>query len=212
MRPVNLKVPSPQTISSSVITDQTNSEPSVSSSLVTNRIQRRSSSTGLSSQATPQAARVRRIGLFRGRNPLRIFSIRGTGSPTRLRQSHVGGVWEFFNNGLFRFTPRGIGTVVRSDFFPVVGRYASNRRRISFRGQRLSQNSFGTGGGVFINGTFTRSRNGRVTARIVQSTFSSSAFVGIGGGISTGSQNTFNFAIRMRRRGRLLRPRRNRRR
>lgn len=184
---------------------------------ITGRYQSRASFAELpnSSPTAPEAvvrsSQVRRIGIFRGRNPLRIRSITGTGSATRLRQSHVGGVWEFFNNGVFRFTPRGIGTIVRSDLFPVVGTYTSNRRRISFQGQRTSRISIGISASVFIDGTFRLSRNNRVIARIVQSTVSSTAFTGIGGGISTGSQNTFNFAIRMNRGGRLLRPRRNRR-
>lgn len=214
MRPLSVDKLSQVTNKPPVVVDQSRLDsPFLSQS--TNRIQSRASSTelsGASAKSSVQASRVRRIGLFRGRNPLQIFSLSGNASPTRLQQSHVGGVWEFFNNGRFRFTPRGIGTVVRSDLFPVTGSYSSNRRQVAFRGQRLTRSSLGTGAGVFINGNITRSRNGRVTARITQSSFSSSAFVGIGGPISGGSQNTFNFAIRMRQRGRLLRSRRNRRR
>jgi hypothetical protein len=214
MRSLNLKEGSQPTVRAVAVTNEKGWDDSWLSNSMTNRLQRRASSSSLSdagSRAIVKASRVRRIGFFRGRNPLRISSISGTASPTRLRQSHIGGVWEFFNNRLFRFTPRGIGTVVRSDLFPVVGTYSSNRQQITFRGQRFSRTSFGTGAGVFLDGTFNLSRNGRVTARIVQSTFSSSAFVGIGGAISSGTQNTFRFSIRMSRRGRLLRPRRNRR-
>lgn len=161
----------------------------------------------LAGQSSRSSARnIRLVGAFRARNPLRIRSIRGSGSATRLRQSQVGGLWEFFSNRLFRFTPRGIGTVVRSDLFPVVGRYRLSRGSITVSGQR--QSSFGLGGGatVFVDGVFTRGRNGQIAARIVQSTTSSSAFVGIGGPISGGSSNTYDFTIRMARIvGRLLR-------
>lgn len=154
----------------------------------------------LSPQSTRPATRnVRLVGAFRGSAPLRILSIQGVGSATRLRQSQIGGIWEFFSNRLFRFTPRGIGTIVRDDLFPVVGTYRLSRNSIRISGQRSSSIGLGGGAAVFIDGIFARAQNGQVFARIIQSTTASSAFVGIGGPISGGSRNTYDFTIRMAR-------------
>lgn len=125
----------------------------------------RQSSLGTTSINTQS---VRRLFALQGFNPTAV-KIAGNGTPvtTTIRQMHQRGTWEFFSNNRFRFTPTGVGTIARSDLFPIVGSYQANSRAISFSGSRSSstsnsRNSASIQGSIFVQGNrFRASLNQR---------------------------------------------------
>jgi hypothetical protein len=106
------------------------------------RFQNRSSSkqddSALSTRRTAQNAL---IAIFSGRSP-RVTAITGNGtrSTQTVQAMHDGGRWDFFRNGQFRFTPRGLGTIARTDLFPIVGRFNVRGNTLNFAGSRSSAN------------------------------------------------------------------------
>lgn len=129
-----------------------------------------SSAAPLQNQASLSSQRrVSRQFVFRGHSP-RVLSISGNGtrSTQTVQQMHQGGAWEFFSNGAFRFTPAGLGTIARTDLFPIVGTYQQTRNGISFAGSRsssmlTSRNFASLQGNFFI-------RNGALQANVAQRT------------------------------------------
>ncbi|PSB11224.1 hypothetical protein C7B61_11920 [filamentous cyanobacterium CCP1] len=105
------------------------------------RFQNRSSNqnASLSSRRTAQNTL---LAIFSGRSP-RVTGVGGNSgarSAQRVQAMHNGGRWDFFRNGQFRFTPRGLGTLARTDLFPIVGRFNVRGNILNFSGTRSSGN------------------------------------------------------------------------
>lgn len=115
------------------------------------------------------------------------------------RQMNVGGVWAFFNNGQFAYVPRGVGSLVSSSLYPIVGRYRVRRNTITFDGSRSYSYRFSGYTSVQIQGRFTRSRNGRVVARYVSETASVLAAVVNGSRFGSNSYKYIDSSVAMRR-------------
>lgn len=140
----------------------------------TARLQNRSGTSANS--ITLSAARINRLFVFQGRSPsvLRVTG-NGTRNTTGVQQMHNGGAWEFFSNGAFRFTPAGLGTVARTDLFPIVGRYQQSNGGLSFSGSRSSSTTTSRNF-ASVWGSFYRSGSG-FRARVAQQTVSINAVV-----------------------------------
>lgn len=141
------------------------------------RVQNRSSAAQSNRSAVSSRNGVGRLLLLQGRNPVvRSISGNGTQATQGVLQMHNGGSWEFFSGGQFRFTPAGLGTVARTDLYPIVGNYRSTSTGgISFFGSRssanlTSRNTAAVSGSIEV-------RNGAIVARVAQRTVLTNAAV-----------------------------------
>jgi hypothetical protein len=159
------------------------------------RFQHRSSANRFGLTPTPNAVWNNITAVFRGRNP-RVTAVggnRGIQSAAQVRSMHQPGTWEFSSNGQFRFTPRGLGIIARTDLFPIVGRYSRQGNIIRFSGARSSANlvSINTSS---IRGWFSLGTGG---ARVIQQT-SRTAVSGFGAGtFGAGSNSIVSMNLRM---------------
>jgi hypothetical protein len=133
----------------------------------TQPVQRSSHWHNRASSITRQATTL--LAAFRSARPI-VTGIRsnGTRSTQDVQAMHRGGIWEFFSNGQFRFTPSGLGTVTRTDLYPIVGNFSQPGGSVDFSGSRgssdlTSRNFAAISGNLFGN-------NGEVKANIVQRT------------------------------------------
>lgn len=161
----------------------------------TARLQNRSSVTSENSM-TSKAASITRLAVFQGRSPS-VLQVTGNGTrnTTGIQQMHNGSAWEFFSNGAFRFTPAGLGTIARTDLFPIVGRYQQTNNGLSFSGSRSSSMTTSRNF-ASVQGSFYRSGSG-FRARVTQQTVLINAAVvnGTSFGSNTNRTVTLDMAI-----------------
>lgn len=160
------------------------------------RFQSRSSSNQLDLRsASRNIAQNNIIAIFRGRNPrvTQFAGSRGQQEAPRVQSMHRRGKWEFGRDGQFRFTPRGLGTIARTDLFPIVGRYKQQGNTIRFSGSRSSGNL----GSVTTSSIRGRFILGRGQARIVQKTSRNIAAEFGGGTFGSNSNSIVYLNLRM---------------
>lgn len=145
--------------------------------------------------STQRSAKNSLLAIFQGRSPVvtGVGGNSGARSSARVQAMHNGGNWELYRNGAFRFTPRGLGTLARTDLFPIVGRFSARNGVVSFSGTRRSGNltsrNFAT-----VRGAFSL-RTG--SARVVQQTsIANAAFVN-GGRFGSNSNSVVALNLRM---------------
>lgn len=157
------------------------------------RFQNRSSNQNapLSSRRT---AKNTLLAIFSGRSP-RVTGVGGSGarSAQRVQAMHDGGRWDFFRNGQFRFTPRGLGTLARTDLFPIVGRFNVRGAILNFSGTR-SSNIPTSRGTASVQGQFSL-RTGAAT--VTQQTTLINAAVVNGSRFGSNSNSIVRLDMRM---------------
>lgn len=154
--------------------------------------------TQFQGRASARNTRISRLLVLQGRN----VALTGSagGSPQTILQIHNGGAWEFFNNGQFRFTPTGLGTLVSTGLYPVVGNYSATNAGIQFAGSRsltigsTSRTTVTLRGNIFV-------QNGGIRASVLHQTTSSSAAVINNTPFSGGSNRTVTMSMNMVRIG-----------
>ena len=116
-----------------------------------------------------RSRQVNLLAVLRGQTPV-VTSIIGNGtrSTQTVQQMHNRGRWAFYSNGRFQFTPNGLGTIARTDLFPIVGNYNQTNNSINFYGSRRSSN-LTSRNLAEIKGTISV-RNGRLQANFAQRT------------------------------------------
>jgi hypothetical protein len=158
------------------------------------RFQNRSSNQNNSLSSSRRTAKNTLLAIFSGRSP-RVTGVGGSGarSAQRVQAMHNGGRWDFFRNGQFRFTPRGLGTLARTDLFPIVGRFNVRGAILNFSGTRSSGNLTSRNSSA-IRGQFSLKTG---AATVLQQTSMINAAVVNGGRFGSNSNSIVRLNMRM---------------